>query len=121
MEELLARLRALLRRQRSELTNVLRVADLEIDMVSRRARRGERQIELTNREFGLLTFLAEASPRIVGRTAILEHVWEHYFDPGTNVVNVYIKYLRNKVDGPGEVPLVQTVRGVGFALRPGES
>ena len=116
IEELLARLRALLRRQRPELSNTLRVADLEIDLVARSARRGERGIDLTNREFALLSFLAEASPRTVGRTALLEHVWEQHFDPGSNVVNVYIKYLRDKIDTAGDPPLIHTVRGVGFAL-----
>ena len=118
LEELLARLRALLRRQRPELSNVLRVADLEVDLLARVARRGQRVIALTNREFALLAFLAEASPRVVGRTAILEHVWEQHFDPGTNVVNVYIKYLRDKVGLPGEPQLIHTVRGAGFVLRP---
>ena len=120
MEELLARLRAILRRHRGEGANAVRVADLEIDLVARRARRGGRRIDLTNREFSLLAFLAEASPRVVGRTAIIEHVWHQHFDPGTNVVNVYVKYLRDKIDGPGEVPLVHTIRGVGFALRANE-
>ena len=116
IEELLARLRALLRRQRPELYNTLRVADLEIDLVAHTARRGERGIDLTKREFALLSFLAGASPRTVSRTTLLEHVWEQHFDPGTNVVNVYIKYLRDKIDTAGDLPLIHTVRGIGFAL-----
>lgn len=119
LQELLARLRALLRRQRAELNNVIRVGDLEIDMVSRRARRAGREIELTNREFALLVFLAEASPRPLGRTALIEHVWEQHFDPGSNVLSVYVRYLREKIDGPGEEPLIHTVRGIGYALHPG--
>jgi DNA-binding response OmpR family regulator len=119
VDELLARLRALLRRQRPELTMVLRVADLEIDVTSRTARRGTRDITLTNREFALLEFLAMASPRVVTKTAIVEHVWDQHFDSGTNVVNVYINYLRRKVDAPGEKVLIHTVRSVGFALREG--
>lgn len=117
MEELYARLRALLRRQRPEANNVLRVGDLELDIVSRRARRGSRMIELTNREFALLEFLMSASPRPVSKTAITEHVWDQHFDSGTNAVNVYVNYLRRKIDLADEAPLIHTVRGLGFALR----
>lgn len=120
MAELLARLRALLRRQRPEASNILRVADLELDMVSHSARRGNRTIELTNREFALLEFLMMASPKVVSKTAIIEHVWDHHFDSETNVVNVYVNYLRGKVDPHDLPPLIQTVRGVGFAVRPTE-
>ena len=120
LDELLARLRALGRRQRGELSQALRVADLEIDLVARTVRRGQRLIELTNREFALLEFLAQASPRTVAKTAIVEHVWDQHFDGGTNVVNVYINYLRAKLDAPGEPSLIRTVRGVGFALMPPE-
>jgi DNA-binding response OmpR family regulator len=102
------------------LSQALRVADLEIDLVSRTVRRGQRLIELTNREFALLEFLAQASPRTVAKTAIVEHVWDQHFDGGTNVVNVYINYLRAKLDAPGEPSLIRTVRGVGFALMPPE-
>ena len=121
LDELLARLRALGRRQRGELSHVLRVGDLEMDLVSRTVKRGERLIELTNREFALLEFLAQASPKTVTRTAIVEHVWDQHFDGGTNVVNVYINYLRSKIDQPGEPSLIRTVRGVGFALAPAEA
>lgn len=117
VEELLARLRALLRRQRPDLATVVRVADLELDLTSRAARRGHRAIELTNREFALLELLASASPKPVTKSTIIERVWDQHFDSGTNVVNVYINYLRRKVDAPGEPPLIHTVRGVGFALR----
>ena len=116
--ELLARLRAVLRRQRPGLQDVLRVADLEIDLRSHKVKRGERTIELTNREFALLEFLATASPAPVPKTAIVERVWDQHFDSGTNVVNVYIRYLRAKLEQEGEEPLIHTVRGVGFALRP---
>jgi DNA-binding response OmpR family regulator len=94
MLELLARLRAILRRQRPELADRIRVGDLELDLVAHVAtRRGER-IALTNREFSLLEFLMISSPKPVSKTAIVEHVWEQHFDSGTNIVNVYIKYLR---------------------------
>ena len=81
-------------------------------------RRGNRRIELTNREFTLLEFLAQASPKTVSKTAIVEHVWDQHFDGGTNVINVYINYLRSKIDRPGDSSLIRTVRGVGFALVP---
>jgi DNA-binding response OmpR family regulator len=116
LDELLARLRALGRRQRGDLSHIMRVGDLEIDQVSRAVKRGERQIELTNREFALLEFLAQASPKTVTRTALVEHVWNQHFDGGTNVVNVYINYLRSKIDQPNAPSLIRTVRGVGFAL-----
>jgi DNA-binding response OmpR family regulator len=115
--ELLARLRALLRRQRTQAINVLRVADLELDLVAHEARRGGERIELTRREFALLEFLFSASPKPVSKTAIVEHVWDQHFDSETNVVNVYIKLLRRKIDRPGWRPLIHTMRGVGFALR----
>jgi DNA-binding response OmpR family regulator len=117
MSEVLARLRALLRRQRAEVVNQIRVADLELDLMNRTARRGSREIALTNREFALLELLMNASPKPVSRTAIVEHVWDQHFDSGTNVVNVYVKYLREKIDPPSLPPLIHTVRGVGFALR----
>ena len=118
--ELLARLRALLRRQRPQANNLVRVADLELDLVSHDARRGGEKIELTRREFALLEFLINASPKPVSKTAIVEHVWDQHFDSETNVLNVYIKMLRRKIDKEGLPPLIHTVRGVGFALREGE-
>lgn len=118
LAELLARLRAMLRRQRPELRDVLCIGDLEIDLRSRQVKRGERRIELTNREFALLEFLATASPNPVPKTAIVERVWDQHFDSGTNVVNVYVRYLRAKLEQNGEPQLIHTIRGVGFALRP---
>ena len=115
--ELLARLRAVLRRQRPQMANVLRVADLELDMVAHEARRGGERIELTRREYALLEFLFSASPKPVSKTAIVEHVWDQHFDSDTNVVNVYIKMLRRKIDRVDKPMLIHTVRGVGFALR----
>ena len=115
--ELSARLRALLRRQRSQPVNVLRVADLELDLLAHAASRAGQKIELTRREFGLLEFLMTSSPRPVSKAAIVERVWDQHFDSETNVVNVYINMLRRKIDLPGMKPLIHTVRGVGFALR----
>lgn len=117
-EELLARLRAAWRRAKPGASQLLRIADLEIDPLSRTARRGGAQIILTNREFALLEVLATASPRPVSKATLVERVWDQYFDPGSNVVNVYINYLRRKIDLPGFKPLIHTLRGVGFALRP---
>ena len=117
MIELLARLRALLRRQRPDLVDRLRVADLELDLLARTARRTGIEIALTNREFALLELLMASSPKPVSKTAIIEHVWDQHFDSGTNVVNVYVNYLRAKIDPPGVVPLIQTIRRVGYALR----
>lgn len=115
--ELLARLRARLRRQRPQASNLVRVADLELDLLSHQARRAGEQIELTRREFSLLELLINASPKPVSKTAIVEHVWDQHFDSETNVVNVYVKMLRRKIDKPGLPPLIHTVRGVGFMLR----
>jgi two-component system copper resistance phosphate regulon response regulator CusR len=115
--ELLARLRALLRRQRPQGANTVRVADLELDLLEHHATRAGEKIELTRREFALLEFLMSASPKPVSKTAIIEHVWDQHFDSETNVVNVYIKHLRAKIDRPGWPALIQTMRGVGFALR----
>ena len=119
-EELLARLRAAERRAKPESSNLLRVADLEINLLARTARRGDTQIVLTNREFSLLETLAQASPRPVSKAMLVDQVWDHYFDPGSNVVNVYVNYLRKKIDLPGCKPLIHTLRGVGFALKEGE-
>jgi len=117
LTELLARLRAMLRRQRPQASNVLRVADLEMDLLARKVRRAGQDIVLTNREFALLEFLLVNSPKPVSKMAIVEHVWDQHFDSQTNVVNVYVNYLRNKIDQPGLKPLLHTVRGVGFALK----
>lgn len=121
LAELLARLRALLRRQRPQSFNVLRVADLELDLVAHTARRAGREIDLTKREYTLLEFLMSSTPKPVSKTAIVEHVWDQHFDSETNVVNVYINHLRRKIDRPGLKPLLHTLRGRGFAIREEES
>ena len=117
LTELLARLRAMLRRQRPQAANVMRVADLEMDLLARKVRRAGQDVVLTNREFALLEFLLVNSPKPVSKMAIVEHVWDQHFDSQTNVVNVYVNYLRNKIDLPGLKPLLHTVRGVGFSLK----
>ncbi len=121
LDELLARLRALGRRNRGKVSQVLMVGDLELDLVARAVRRGVQTIALTNREFALLELLAQSSPRTVSKSAIVERVWDQHFDGGTNVVNVYINYLRSKIDQPGQPSLIRTVRGIGFALVPPDS
>jgi two-component system, OmpR family, copper resistance phosphate regulon response regulator CusR len=119
--ELLARVRALLRRQRSQSTNTLRYEDLELDLISRTARRGGHNITLTNREFALLELLLTMAPKPVSTAVIVERVWDQCFDSSTNVVNVYMSHLRGKINLPDQPPLLHTLRGVGFALRKNES
>jgi DNA-binding response OmpR family regulator len=120
MEELMARLRALLRRAGGE-EEIIRVADLHIDTATREVRRGTREISLTAREYELLEFMARNHRRVLSRDLLLSEVWGQEFGIETNVVDVYIGYLRKKVDGveEGEARLIQTVRGAGYALREG--
>ncbi len=115
VEELLARLRAVMRRV--ERDDLLRVGDLEVNTTTRQVRRGARSIDLTTREYDLLRFMAENARRVLPRGLILDRVWDHALDVDTNVVDVYVGYLRRKIDGPGEPRLIHTLRGVGFALR----
>jgi DNA-binding response OmpR family regulator len=115
--ELVARVRALTRRGSENKSTVLRVADLTLDTVTHRANRGEADIELTAREYRLLEFLMCSAGRICGRMAILEKVWDYDFDPGTNLVDVYIKRLREKIDMNVERKLLHTVRGIGYLLK----
>ena len=115
IEELLARMRALLRRAGGE--EVLRVADLEVNTATREVRRGEREIELTAREYDLLEFMARNPRRVLSREFLLNRVWEQDYGVTTNVVEVYIAYLRKKVDASGEGKLIHTVRGAGYALK----
>ena len=117
VEELVARLGALVRRAQGE--EVIRVADLEVDTAAREARRGGRRVDLTNREYELLEFMARNPRRVLSRDLLLERVWEGELGFATNVVDVYVGYLRKKVDGAGETPLIRTVRGAGYALREG--
>jgi len=114
--ELIARLRALLRRGDQGLT-ILQFGDLSLDPATRRAKRGEREIELTVKEYALLEYFLRNPNRVLTRTMIAEHVWDHTFDSETNVVDVYLNHLRNKIDKNEEVKLLHTVRGVGYVLR----
>src|ERR671936_1533165 len=114
--ELLARLRALIRRGPSERPPVLEVGDLRIDPAARVVTRRDREIELTVREFALLHFLAQRAGEVVSREQLLEHVWDTAEDGSTNVVDVYIGYLRNKIERPFRSKIIRTVRGIGFML-----
>lgn len=117
--ELQARLRALLRRStpgQAETTR-LRVSDLEIDLIRREARRGGTELQLTQQEFALLEYLCRNAGRVVTRAMVLDHVWKIRIDTSTNIVDVHIHRLRNKVDRDSERPLIRTIRGVGYLLR----
>jgi two-component system OmpR family response regulator len=116
--ELIARIDALGRRSNDiRAETFLRVDDLEMDLVSRTVRRGEVQIDLQPREFKLLEFLMRHSGQVVTRTMLLEHVWDYHFDPQTNVIDVHISRLRQKIDKEFGAPLLLTVRGAGYTLR----
>jgi len=116
--ELQARLQALLRRtSRGQGQNALEVGDLSMDLLSRKVVRGNREIELQPREFALLEYLMRNSGNVVSKTMILEHVWDYHFDPQTNVVDVLVHRLRNKIDKDFQAKLLHTVRGVGYVLK----
>ena len=116
--ELLARVEALARRSATVVKEtVLRVGDLELDLVSRTVRRGERDIELLPREFQVLEYLVRNAGQVVPRAMLLQHVWDLHFDPTTNIIDVYVGRVRRKVDGQQAYPLIHTVRGVGFCVR----
>jgi two-component system copper resistance phosphate regulon response regulator CusR len=116
-EELLARVRALLRRGTDQRASVLRLGDLALDPVTREARRGRRRIELTAREYSLLDYFLRQPGRVLTRPMIAEHVWGLDFDSESNIIDVYIGYLRRKVDAPGEPRLLHTVRGSGYVMK----
>lgn len=118
-KELLARIRALLRRRHNEENNRLVVADLELDLLTRQTVRRGMEIELTNREFALLELLMLNRGRVLSRTVIAEHVWDYTFDSQTNVIDVYIRQLRKKIDDPFEEKLIRTVRGAGYKIQGG--
>lgn len=116
--ELLARAEALHRRRAQDVPiTELRVADLVLDLLTREVQRAGRTLELLPRELALLEFLMRHADQVVTRTMLLEKVWEYHFDPQTNVIDVHVSRLRRKIDHDFEVPLIHTVRGVGYALR----
>jgi two-component system copper resistance phosphate regulon response regulator CusR len=118
--ELVVRVKALMRRTPVERTDVLRIADLELSRLTQQVRRGGQRIELTAKEFAVLEYLMSSVGRVFSRTMILEHVWDQSFEGVTNIVDVYVRYLRRKVDDPFAVKLIQTVRGVGYCVREAE-
>lgn len=116
-DELIARIEALLRRSsRPTAEPMLKVADVVLDPSTKQVRRGGREIILTAREFTLLAYLMTHAGTVVSRARLLNNVWEISFDPGTKVVDVYIRYLRLKIDGDGGKPLIKTVRGFGYMM-----
>jgi len=115
--ELLARIRSALRKGSNPLPTLLRVADLSLDLLGHKVLRSGQEIELTAKEFALLELLMQRAGTVVTRTMITEHVWDLHFDSFTNVVDVYINYLRRKIDDGQERKLIHTVRGRGYMLK----
>ena len=115
-EELLARVRALLRRQSDNKSPILKLADLELDPISRRVTRSGEAIRLTTKEYALLEYLMRNPGKVLSRTLIGEHVWDMNFDPESNVIDVYVSHLRAKIDKGFEPPLLHTLRGQGYLL-----
>ncbi len=112
-----ARVRSLLRRGAQEKSTVLSLGTLVLDTITHKAKRGERTIELTAKEYALLEFFLRNKERVLSRTIIAEHIWDYHFDTGTNLIDVYINHLRNKVDSGFDTKLIHTVRGVGYVLK----
>jgi two-component system OmpR family response regulator len=121
MEELLARIHAVTRRATGERLSMMQSGNLVVNLITREVNLGREKVELTVREFSLLELLMRSPGRVFTRTQILEHVWGYDFDPQTNVVDVYVRRLRGKVDVTPDAPLIETVRGVGYRLiKPGK-
>jgi two-component system copper resistance phosphate regulon response regulator CusR len=114
--ELLVRVKALLRRGPVNRASVLRVGDLEVDRLSKQVRRAGKRIELTAKEYSLLEYFATNPGRVFSRTMIIEHVWDESFEGLTNIVDVYVRHLREKVDDAFSTKLIRTVRGMGYCL-----
>ncbi len=115
--ELVARIEALLRRPAESRETKLQVGTLELDLIERTARRGDRVIDLLPREFRLLGYMMQRPDQLLTRAMLLEEVWNYKFVPATNLVDVHMSRVRHKVDGPGETPMIHNVRGAGFILR----
>ena len=117
--ELLVRVKALLRRGPVNRSSTLRIGDLELDRLTQQVRRGGRRVELTAKEYSLLEYLMQNEDRVLSRNMIIEHVWDQSFDGVTNIVDVYVKHLRSKVDDGNPLKMIRTVRGTGYTIRPG--
>ncbi|MEK7689222.1 MAG: response regulator transcription factor [Deltaproteobacteria bacterium] len=118
-EELLARVRALMRRKGYGITE-LKFADLVLDQATRKAKRGDIVIDLTSKEYGLLEYFLRNPNKVLTRTMIAEHVWDYSFDSDTNIIDVYVNHLRNKIDKEPFKKLIHTVRGIGYIVKEGE-
>lgn len=116
-DELTARLRSLLRRSVPEKSTKLRCGELTLDTIAHVAYRNGREIDLTSKEYTLLEYLMRNKNRILSRSTITQHVWRHNFDPESNIIDVYVKRLRVKIDAENERPLIQSIRGVGYRMR----
>src|SRR6266404_5824599 len=114
--ELMARVKALLRRGSVDRPNILRVGDLEVDRLSQQVRRAGRRVELTAKEYALLEYLMANADSVLSRTMIIDHVWDQSFDGATNIVDVYVRHLRAKVDDVHEHKLIRTIRGLGYVI-----
>jgi len=115
--ELLARIRALLRREREAKTPVLEVGDLRLCPLTHEVTRGDKSVDLTAKEYALLEYFMRNPNRVLTRTMMAEHVWDYHFDTDTNVVDVYVNFLRNKIDRGFDIKLIHTIRGVGYMMK----
>ncbi len=115
--ELLARVRSLLRRRGSDRSTQLTSGDLTLDLVSHQAKRGDRIIDLTTKEYMLLEYFMRNKNKVLSRMTISEHIWHYNFDTGTNIIDVFVNHLRTKIDGRAGKKLIHTVRGVGYILK----
>ncbi len=120
-EELAARLRSILRRSTTEKTTKLQCGEITLDLVTHFAFRDEKEIELTTKEYALLEYLMRNKDRILSRSMIMQHVWKHNFDPESNIIDVYVKRIRQKIEKPGQTQLITSIRGVGYRMREGGS
>lgn len=116
-DELIARIRALLRRHSDEKTDILRIADLTMELSTKKVMRSGVEIILSSKEFALLEYLMRNKGAVISRAQLENHVWDYGFEGGSNIVDVYIRYLRKKIDEPFEVKLIHTVRGMGYTIR----
>jgi heavy metal response regulator len=117
--EFLARIRALLRRERTDKEPVLKIADLTLSLVTHRVMRKDKEIELTSKEYALLEYMMRNPSKVLTRAMISEHVWDYHFDSLTNVIDVYVNYLRKKIDKDFDPKLIHTIRGVGYMIKEG--
>ena len=120
LDELSARVRALTRNAFGETKNVIGIADLEMDLSSHKVTRGDKEIELSAKEYQLLEYLLHNKDIVISREKIENHIWNYDYEGGTNVVDVYVSYLRKKIDGDNDVKLIHTVRGSGYVIKEGK-